>query len=68
MGRQEVVDDVFAVVPGSGMQPGHPGERQRPYELAHSEFDVEVVEFVAGLGALQDGVEGLAVLVYHPRS
>ena len=68
MRRQEVIDDVFAVVPAHGVKSGHACEGEWSDELAHGEFDVEVVEFVARLGALQDGVERLSVLVDHPRS
>ena len=68
MRRQEVIDDAFAVVPAHGVESGHACERERSDELAHGEFDVEVIEFVARLGALQDGVERLAVLVDDPFS
>lgn len=68
MRRQEVIDDVFAVVPAHGVESGHACEGEWSDELAHGEFDVEVVEFVARLGALQDGVERLAVLVDDPFS
>jgi len=68
MRRQEVIDDVFAVVPAHGVESGHACERERSDELAHSEFDVEVVQLVARLGALKDSVERLSVLVDHPCS
>lgn len=65
---EEVIDDVFAVVLAHGVESGHACEREWSDELAHSEFDVEVVKLVARLGALEDGVERLSVLVDDPRS
>ena len=65
---EEVIDDVFAVVLAHGVESGHACERQRSDELAHGQFDVEVVKLVARLGALEDGVERLSVLVDDPRS
>ena len=63
MSGEEVVDDAGGVVGGHGVQSGHPGEGERPDELTQREVHVEVVEFGAGFCALQDGVEGLSVLV-----
>jgi hypothetical protein len=63
VGGEEVVDDACAVVGSHGAQAGHSREGEWPDELAQYEFDVDVAEFGAGFGALQDGVEGLSVLV-----
>ena len=48
VGGEEVVDDVFAVSSIDAAQPGHSCERQGSHELAHREFEIEVVEFLAG--------------------
>ena len=68
MGLEKVVDDIFALVTADRAESRHARERQGSDELAHGEFDVEVVQLVAGLGALEDGIERLSVLVDHPRS
>ena len=68
MRLEEVIHDVFAVVPAHGVESGHACEREGSDELAHGEFDIKVVKLVARLRALKDGVEGLSVLVDHPRS
>src|SRR5579875_1580841 len=65
---QEVVDDAGAVVCGDGSQAGHSCEREWSDELAQCEIRVQAVEFSSGLNVLQDGVEGLPVLVDDPRS
>ncbi len=63
MSGEEVIDNMSAVVGSHGTQAGQSRERQRSEELAQCQLQVEVVEVGAGLGALQDGVEGLSVLV-----
>jgi hypothetical protein len=63
MCREEVIDDVHAVVLGDGTEASHTRERQGPDELTHRQLRVEVVEFGAGFAALQDGLERLAVLL-----
>ncbi len=64
MGGEEVVDESGAIVVVDGAQSGEVCEDDRAEEFDEGEGGVEFAEHGTGVGAGEDVVEGLAVLLY----